>query len=647
MGCRFGDNVVNLHKGEEKMYRIIYSSWRRHIAVLAAGTMLSTAVPTPIFADTGFTKTPIKHVVVIFFENESFDHYFGTYPRAENPGNEPVFTARDDTPAVNSLRAGDLLAHNPNLAQPFRLDRSQAYTCDMDHDYTDEQKAVDGGLMDKFVQATASIGTGCVPSGATVMGYFDGNTVTALWNYAQNFAMSDNAFGSMYGPSTVGAINLVSGQTGHAIMATSFSQGKVAGSVGPSTITSDSDPALDDCGADSGGTVTGQGTLEVSSGKNIGDLLNAKNITWGWFQGGFAPTSPAVVNPDGSTKTPAVCGSTHLQHEYIPPGRTTAVLVVPNPAGSTEDGETVAGNGVNIHTATADYVPHHEPFQYYPTTRNPHHLRPVPDTPQEIGRSDQANHQYDVSDFFNALSHGNLPAVSYLKPPKYQNAHPGNSDPLLEQTFAVSVINALQQSPFWQDTAVVINYDDSDGWYDHVIGPTVNHSANPAGNEDAVLGASDSLQPKLPLSNSTAVGTPSDIATSGVCGPAPVGAPQGAGRCGYGPRLPFILVSAWARENYVSHDVIDQTSSLRFVEDNWQLGRIDGSTLQQGQPLGSFSFDQIAGSIENMFDFDRPPSFKPVILDPLTGLVINNDRAEGGPFGGGQFGGGQSGHGPY
>jgi phospholipase C len=247
--------------------------------------------------------------------------------------------------------------------------------------------------------------------------------------------------------------------------------------------------------------------------------------------------------------------------------------------------------------------------------------------------SDQANHQYDISDFFDALSHGNLPAVSYLKPPAYQNAHPGNSDPLLEQIFAVSVINALQRSPFWQDTAVIINYDDSDGWYDHLTGPTVNHSANPGGNENASLGASDSLQPTLPLSTSTAVGTPEDITTSGVCGPAPVGAPPGAGRCGYGPRLPFIVVSAWARENYVGHDVIDQTSSLRFIEDNWQLGTIDGTTLPPGQPLGSFSFDQIAGSIMSMFDFNHPPTSKPVILDPLTGLVINADRADNGGHG--------------
>ncbi|MBV9553910.1 MAG: alkaline phosphatase family protein [Alphaproteobacteria bacterium] len=608
---------------------------RRHIAALAAGTFLSTVVALPGLADNGtVTETPIKHVVVIFFENESFDHYFGTYPHAQNPNNEPRFNARDDTPAVNNLLANDLLTNNPNLKQPYRLDRSEAFTCDMDHDYTDEQKAVNGGLMDKFVQATSSIGLGCRSDGSTVMAYYDGNTVTALWNYAQNFAMSDNSFGSMFGPSTVGAINLVSGQTANAVLATAFGGGKVTGSSPLSAITGDPDPALDDCGADAGGTKTGKGTVQMASGKNVGDLLNAKHVTWGWFQGGFAPTAPAVTNPDGSTKTAAVCGSAHLEHEYIPPGRTTPVLVVPNP--TVQDGQT--NPPTDIHTSTGDYVPHHEPFQYYASTRNQHHLRPSPDTPEEIGRSDQANHQYDTSDFFNALSHGNLPSVSYLKPPKYENAHPGNSDPLLEQVFLVQVVNALQKSPFWQDTAVIINYDDSDGWYDHVTGPIVNHSANNAGagGDNATVNANDSFVPTLPLSTSTAAAAPKNIPTSGVCGPAPAGAPPGAGRCGYGPRLPLLVISPWAKQNFVDHTVLDQTSSLRFIEDNWHLGRIDGSNLPAGAQLGSFSFDQIAGPLNGMFDFDDRPSRNQVILDPLTGLQ-DNDRAEF-PFG---FGGGR------
>ena len=164
----------------------------------------------------GETVTPIKHLVVIYQENVSFDHYFGTYPHAENPPGEPAFHARSGTPSANVL-TGTLLTHNPNAVQPFRFPRSHAATCDQDHEYKAEQEAYNHGLIDKWVQST---GTQDKPkSGSTpcsrndVMGYFDGNTVTAMWNYAQHFALSDNHFATTFGPSTPGAINLVSGQT--------------------------------------------------------------------------------------------------------------------------------------------------------------------------------------------------------------------------------------------------------------------------------------------------------------------------------------------------------------------------------------------------------------------------------------------------
>ena len=152
------------------------------------------------------TATPIKHLVVIFQENVSFDHYFGTYPYAQNPAGEPKFTAKAKTPSVNGL-SQNLLTHNPNLANPTRLDRSQALTCDQDHGYTAEQQAFDHGLMDKFVQYTS--GGGCTDP-SVVMDYYDGNTVTGLWNYAQHFALSDNSYGTTFGPSTPGALKLVS-----------------------------------------------------------------------------------------------------------------------------------------------------------------------------------------------------------------------------------------------------------------------------------------------------------------------------------------------------------------------------------------------------------------------------------------------------
>ena len=145
------------------------------------------------------TKYPIKHLVVIFNENRSFDHYFGTYPNALNPEGEPLFEPAKNTQRDinNLLTSPALLDNNPNLnaangtgaANPFRLDRTQANTADQGHAYTAEQKAYDGGKNDLFPLDTGkgtSGGAGAFGTTGQVMGYFDGNTVTAFWNYAQN-----------------------------------------------------------------------------------------------------------------------------------------------------------------------------------------------------------------------------------------------------------------------------------------------------------------------------------------------------------------------------------------------------------------------------------------------------------------------------
>ncbi len=143
-----------------------------------------------------------------FIENNSFDHYFGTYPNATNPAGEPKFVADPHTPSINGLLSAGLLTSNLNSANPFRLDRSQEITCDMNHGYKEEQEASNGGLMDKFVEFTGAKSHGCNPK--EVMGYYDGNTVTALWNYAQHFAMSDNFFQSTFGPTRVYILFLLS-----------------------------------------------------------------------------------------------------------------------------------------------------------------------------------------------------------------------------------------------------------------------------------------------------------------------------------------------------------------------------------------------------------------------------------------------------
>ena len=169
------------------------------------GAVAPAGLGGPSPQDALATATPIKHLVVIYNENVSFDHYFATYPTAANVKGEPRFVGVRGTPAVNNLERAHLLTDNPNFtnkengsgaANPFRLDRTQAATADQNHAYTAEQQASDAGKMDLFPKYTGKGtpgGVGAFGTTGQVMGYYDGNTVTAMWHYAQHFAMSDNA----------------------------------------------------------------------------------------------------------------------------------------------------------------------------------------------------------------------------------------------------------------------------------------------------------------------------------------------------------------------------------------------------------------------------------------------------------------------
>jgi phospholipase C len=493
-----------------------------------AGLLVTAAILPTLWAQGTQPTTPIKYVVVIFQENNSFDHYFGTYPNAlyptgegvsgQFPSGESPFVALPNTPSVNGLNPA---VNKISTVAPFRLDRAQALTCDNDNHYKDEQTAYNKGEVNLFPTTTSGTtevvpGTPCTAD--LSMGYYDGNTVTALWNYAQYFAMSDNYFDTEFGVTVEGHQNLVAGQT-HTTSVTTIS-GKIANG----SIIANVEAGADDC------VTTANGTPVLMTSKNIGDLMNAAGLTWGWFYADF---------PQSTNSQP-------------------------------------------ITTCPSSYNSHYAPFMYYASTSNRHHL--PPSSISAIGTAgDQANHTYAMTDFMNALSHGSLPSVTFLKAMSSQTGHPANSTPLEEQTFLVDTINLLQQSAYWNQMAIFITYDDSDGWYDHVMPPIVNQSNDPA--NDTVAGA-------------------------GLCGTPQPGAYLD--RCGYGTRLPLVVISPYAKQNYVDHGLTDTTSVTRFIEDNWNLGR-----------LGNQSFDALAGSLDGLFDFtDTPRPGRQLILDPSSGTVV-------------------------
>jgi phospholipase C len=604
------------------------------------------------------TATPIKHVVVIFQENESFDHYFGTYPNAANTDGQQFHASRH-TPAIDGLppatshslppnlrHSDNLLTSNPNAAQPQRLDSSPTgasgsaggqLTCDQDHNYSDEQQAFDSGKMDHFVQSVGTdagsktpFGTPCLAS--QVMNYFDGNTVTALWNYAQHFSMSDNSFGTTFGPSSPGAINVAAGDTGNVDTSHMANNPSVSTPTSPNgditpdgkggfSMTNDAQPYWDDCSTRD---------AIAFNGTNIGDVLNKAGLSWGWFEGGFRPTT-TFADASAATGHSGQPTSQFIPDEFkgkvtLPPNASDQGLCdAVHPVGA-------ALGGTGQWGYKDDYIPHHEPFQYYATTANPHHLT-VPENStgqdtlaglKEIGRDTQSfsggvpqfntpNHQYDTGDFDQlvaAIRRGRvspdaLPAVSFLKAPGYEDAHPGYSDPADEQAFVTREINSLMRTPDWQNTVVIVNYDDSDGWYDHVYIGVTNPSLSPADN----------------LTNTTFT-----LPTSGQCGPSPQTTAPLAGeqaRCGFGPRLPMLVISPFARVNDVDHNLSDQASILNLIEYNWRLPGIPGSADQVLSGLDrshGLRFD-----LQGMFDFKHPKG-QQLILNPVTGQPIAHHK---------------------
>ncbi|HEX3483166.1 MAG TPA: alkaline phosphatase family protein [Kofleriaceae bacterium] len=569
----------------------------------AAGGPGSQGSPAPV-PDTSdqaakfATATPIKHVVIIFGENVSFDHYFGTYPTAKNLTGETPFIAAAGTPKPNNLSTPldvnnafapltgvDLLNSNPNQipdpnnpdalipANPVRLSPSQASTADQGHNYKPEQQASHGGAMDQFPQFTGTANPLSLPppnDKSLVMGYFDGNTVTAMWNYAQHFAMNDNSWTTQFGPSTPGAINLIAGQTNGMSMGnkpfTMFSASHVvADGQGGFTMIGDTDPLNDVCSTSS--------EQNLMAGKNIGDLLNVKGITWGSFMGGFDIN---LTNANG----------------------TFGCNRFTNPTPTPFTGPSF------------DYIAHHAWFQYYASTANPKHLRPssvqaIGSSKTTDGKTEPANHNYDSHDFFEALAAGNLPAVNFVKAPAFQDGHAGYSNPIDEQAFIINVVNALQDSKLWATTAVIIAYDDSDGWYDHQAPPIVNPSFD--ANADQLNGAG--------TCNTTSAQQGHAVATAALPG-ASVNMPVN-GRCGYGTRMPLMVISPFAKPNFIDHTLTDQTSVLRFIEDNW----LSGQRIQPGA-----SMDTIAGKIDNMLDFSAPATAElPTLrLDARTGMATAN-----------------------
>jgi phospholipase C len=424
----------------------------------------------------------IHHIFVVYQENRSFDSYFGSFPGVDNL-------------ATPEARAHGFRQYDPigkTWITPFLL--KAADTADADHSRQALIAKSDGGKMDKFISyeednlVNASFASPGFARqvGMLTMAYEDCTTVPFLWMYAHRFTIYDHIFQAMYGPSTPGNIDLIAGQTGQTqaarhpdqVAKSSFGTGEpvmndAEPDFGPYALARDANGVLqnDQTYATVMLSMKGGEAPQVTKDaddvkEDIGELgrLDHRAVPWAWYQEGFGD-----------------------------------------------------GQG-NDHPA---YIAHHNAPQYFGYIRqNP----------------TMWNGVHDLLDFFTAVEKAQLPDRSVVfvkgglknpfgwKPanPAAVNVlgdddHPGYSDSHLSESLVAKVVNTVARSPYWNDSVIIITWDDSEGFYDHVPPPRFEECPD-----------------KEP--------------------------------CGDGPRVPLILISPYAKSSGVVSDPGDHVSFVKFLD---------------------------------------------------------------------------------
>jgi phospholipase C len=363
-------------------------------------------------------RSAINHLIIVIMQNNSFDHLFGTYSKANGlDANVASYTQVDQTGTT---------------VQPSLL--TNLSPSDLNHTRTTYQIAYDSGNMDKYAWENGDIS----------MDYFDSTSigtandgkqfgVSDLWNYAQQYALADNFFPAAMASEPSNMLYMIAANVGTGADPYGY-------------------PQLDACSAalfqhnqSAGATMTPPLTFQ-----NVGDQLSNAKISWTWY------------------------------HEYF----------------SNEQ------NGTCLH-----YVPQENAFQYFQSTAN------------------SANVQnFTMSGFQTVLSSATLSSVTWVTPSPGHSMHPGQGNVANGIEWLGTFTQSVKNSPAWASTAIVVLWDESGGWYDHVPPPQLSSTI------------------------------------------------------GLGARVPVLVISPFAKNDYVSHQQMDFVSILRFIQWNWALGQFSNFT---------------------------------------------------------------------
>jgi phospholipase C len=422
---------------------------------LAAPRPIRRAVAAAAAPDPAALREKIDHIIVIYQENRSFDHYFGAYRPPgggavagllDGEGNlDPRFagTQKNAAGAVYPYLpvpynipgfAGALLPNQPFHLAPF-IPASANVPWDPVHHFFRMFAQIDEGRMDRFV-ALALIGNhaffdkgpgadavqmmmaNSTPSGA-VLGFYTREDLPGYHRLADEYVLFDNFFQAMSGGSTGNSLYLVA--------ARSAQSSKV-----PPAKTGNLDPPVFDRPYDKDGilinnvppvngpTETFAGSLDLSpppeeqSYPHIGERLDAISLSWAWYNEAWNTVKPWAMK--------------------------------------TAFG---AGDGSVVVDTPEHYLPHHNPFQYFPSWFD----------------NVKAGRMRDSADFLEDLRAGKLPNLCFVKATGVHDEHPANSAPRWGEDWVMSLLTAVGNSPLWGKTAIVITYDEGGGFWDHVAPP--------------------------------------------------------------------------------------------------------------------------------------------------------------------------------
>jgi phospholipase C len=401
----------------------------RRAALQAAGGVALTgstalaarqATPVPAGATPAPDDVPLDHIIVVFFENHTFDNLYGLFagangivqpgaavPQVDLEGNVydtlPQVTNSEGSPSGPDDRFPAELPNAPFLIDQFVSPHDIVPSSS--HRFYQHQLQMNGGRMDRYIAWS--------DSGALPMGFYD-TTRLPLYPYAREYTLADNVFTGAFGGSMLNHFWLIAAAT-------------PVWPDAPSDIVAEPvfgvDGALIDLMQDGDVTPDGFAVNDVQpwyhpyqagtpdshrmppqTGLTIGDRLSEAGRTWAWYAGGW--------------------------------------------------NDALAGHPADT------FVYHHQPFVYYEQFAD--------------GTEAKAEHLRDETDFIAAVGGDTLPDVAFVKPLGIYDEHAGYSTVTASERYVVELIERVKASPAWDRAAIIITYDDFGGWFDHVAPPVVD-----------------------------------------------------------------------------------------------------------------------------------------------------------------------------